>query len=121
LKVIFQFFVLILLKTIILAPLNGATKRPTSISLLLTYDLTNWSPGGWAHYLEGFTIYLSNSNESAFSPVNGILLSDIAGGVPIVSMKEKRIVRRGGPYSTCYNPDKREVLGSNLKIPEKIV
>jgi len=70
--------------------------------------LTNWSPGGWAHYLEGFTIYLSHANESAFSPVNGILLSDIAGGVPIVSMKEKRSVLRGGPYSTCYSPDNWE-------------
>ena len=61
---------------------DGPAYKPTSISLLLTYDLTNWSPGGWAHYLEGYTIYLSNSNDSAFSPVNGILLSDIAGGVP---------------------------------------
>ena len=26
---------------------------PQSISLLLTYDLENWTPGGWAHYLEG--------------------------------------------------------------------
>ena len=32
---------------------GGETNKPASISLLLTYDLTNWSPGGWAHYLAG--------------------------------------------------------------------
>jgi len=31
----------------------NADEAPQSISLLLTYDLDNWTPGGWAHYLEG--------------------------------------------------------------------
>ena len=30
---------------------------PQSISLLLTYDLENWTPGGWAHYLEGTYVH----------------------------------------------------------------
>ena len=74
-----------------------------SISILLTYDLENWSPGGWAHYLEGYTIYMSSPEDGAFSPTNGILLADISRGVPIVSLKEKRTVLRGYPYSTCHN------------------
>ena len=34
------------------------TENAMSISILLTYNLDNWSPGGWAHYLEG-TVVLS--------------------------------------------------------------
>ena len=29
------------------------TLNAMSISILLTYNLEDWSPGGWAHYLEG--------------------------------------------------------------------
>ena len=79
------------------------TLNAMSISILLTYDLENWSPGGWAHYLEGYTIYMSSPEDGAFSPTNGILLADISRGVPIVSLKEKRTVLRGYPYSTCHN------------------
>ena len=33
------------------------TENAMSISILLTYNLDNWSPGGWAHYLEGTVFY----------------------------------------------------------------
>ena len=38
---------------------DNETMNAMSISILLTYNLDNWSPGGWAHYLEGYTIYTS--------------------------------------------------------------
>ena len=64
-----------------------------------TYNLTDWVPGGWAHYLEGYTIYYSHPDDEAFSPTNGILVADITRGVPIVSMYEKRTNLMGGRYS----------------------
>ena len=78
-------------------------EAPQSISLLLTYDLENWTPGGWAHYLEGFTVYHSQHDDEAFSPTNGILLADISRGVPIVSMYEKRTQLKGSHYSECVD------------------
>lgn len=88
------------------------------MNLRKTYNLTDWVPGGWAHYLEGYTIYYSHPDDQAFSPTNGILVADITRGVPIVSMYEKRTNLIGGHYSRCfddYNKDTLQYFNSYTK------
>ena len=53
---------------------------------------------------------MSSPEDRAFSPTNGILLADISRGVPIVSLKEKRTILRGYPYSTCHESGNKSGL-----------
>ena len=56
----------------------------------MTYNKNDWTLGGWVHFLEGYTIYLSSVDDLAFSPTDGILVSDVSRGIPIVTIREER-------------------------------
>ena len=60
----------------------------------MTYNQNDWTPGGWVHFLEGYTIYLSSVDDLAFSPTDGILVSDVSRGIPIVTIREERHILR---------------------------
>ena len=76
----------------------------------MTYNLDDWTQGGWAHFLEGYTIFLSSADDLAFSPSNGLLVADISRGVPMVSIREQRKIMRGPPYSSCYNEKNEQII-----------
>ena len=60
----------------------------------MTYNKNDWTLGGWVHFLEGYTIYLSSVDDLAFSPTDGILVSDVSRGIPIVTIREERHILR---------------------------
>ena len=60
----------------------------------MTYNKNDWTTGGWVHFLEGYTIYLSSVDDLAFSPTDGILVSDVSRGIPIVTIREERHILR---------------------------
>ena len=108
----------------------------------MTYNKDDWAPGGWVNFLEGYTIYLSSVDDLAFSPTDGILVSDVSRGIPIVTIREERhILRlvhklmflrsisdwsrvsinlgtsvRGYPYSICYDERHNHDKGYLSKI-----
>ena len=112
----------------------------------MTYNKNDWTLGGWVHFLEGYTIYLSSVDDLAFSPTDGILVSDVSRGIPIVTIREERhILRsvlklmsvkdrsligrerqlisinlqtflRGYPYSICYDERHNHDKGYSFKF-----
>ena len=73
---------------------KNETDGAKSIQLLLNYNLDDWSNGGWTHFLEGYTIFLSTADDLSFSPSNGLLVADVSRGVPIVTVREERKIYR---------------------------
>ena len=76
---------------------------------------------GWVNYLQGFTVYYNNQDESMvdhsrcrsrdlqnqgqnyFLSLNqsSLLLNEVRHGVPMVQLRQKRYEMLGKPYSTC--------------------
>lgn len=74
--------------------MTNETDGAKSIQLLLNYNLDDWSNGGWTHFLEGYTIFLSAADDLEFSASNGLLVADVSRGVPIVTIREERKIYR---------------------------
>ena len=46
---------------------DNETEGAKSVQLVLNYNLDDWSNGGWTHFLEGYTIFLSTADDQSFS------------------------------------------------------
>ena len=46
---------------------DNVTEGAKSVQLVLNYNLDDWSNGGWTHFLEGYTIFLSTADDQSFS------------------------------------------------------
>ncbi|CAG5085890.1 Oidioi.mRNA.OKI2018_I69.PAR.g11039.t1.cds [Oikopleura dioica] len=67
---------------------NNNGGRTASLSLVVSFNKSDWSNIGWANYLEGFTLYYSAADDEALEPAKSILLTDVTRGVPIVSLRQ---------------------------------
>ena len=56
---------------------------------------------GWVNYLQGFTVYYNNQDESMVDHSSSLLLNEVRHGVPMVQLRQKRYEMLGGPYSKC--------------------
>ena len=91
-------------------------EQTKTITFLMTYNKNDWTTGGWVHFLEGYTIYLSSVDDLAFSPTDGILVSDVSRGIPIVTIREERHILRlvsNLRMLSCWWTVAYSLLGSN--------
>ena len=76
--------------------------RQSSLSIVTQYNSSDWS-SGWAHFVDGQTVFISPRHEQILDPDDSVVVNP--GAVPIVSIRHLKQIRLPAPYSTCVSRD----------------
>ena len=87
---------------------TAAFGRQSSLSIVAEYNSSDWGSGkfsstikndvyqGWAHFIDGCTVYISPRHEETLDPDDSVILNP--GSVPIVSIRQRKHKKLSYPY-----------------------
>ena len=67
---------------------------------------------GWAHFIDGCTVYISPRHEETLDPDDSVILNP--GSVPIVSIRQRKHKKLPYPFSTCMKRESDVLKYFNL-------
>ena len=80
--------------------------------MVLAYNQTDWTYG-WAHYMDGFSIFYSPKGENVLDPMTSVTVNSRI--VPVLLLQQHRQLKLGAPYSICTKDGRLDYFSTYTK------